>query len=124
MNAEIVIRITLPMPPSANGLFANVKGHGRVRTYAYRRWSDATGWLIRSGRIRQISGPVRVEIRAGRPSRRRDLDNLAKPCLDALVEFGVIPDDSDRVVREIILAWDAAVEPENVILSVRAADGR
>lgn len=114
--------VTLPLPPSANGLFHNVHGHGRVRTYQYRRWSDAAGWLIRVARLRAFSGPVSISIRAGRPSRRRDLDNLAKPVLDALVAYGVIVDDSDQIVREIALAWDNTIETEKIVLTVRAVD--
>ncbi|WP_423415544.1 RusA family crossover junction endodeoxyribonuclease [Hyphomicrobium sp. B1] len=121
METDLPFRLTLPLPPSANALFANIRGHGRVRTYAYRKWSDVAGWTIRVERPRKFLGPVSIEIRAGIPRRRRDLDNLAKPVIDALVSFDVIVDDSDQIVRAVTLAWDSNVEPEKILLVVRAA---
>lgn len=122
IHDERLATVELPMPPSANGLFDNIKGHGRVRTCQYRRWSESAGWLIRGARLRPFIGRVSVSIRAGRPSRRRDLDNLAKPVLDALVACCIIVDDSDRIVREIALAWDDTVETEKIVLTVRSAN--
>jgi Holliday junction resolvase RusA-like endonuclease len=59
---------------------------------------------IKSQGLVHIPGDVSVEILIIKPDRRkRDLDNLAKSILDALVLNGVIDDDS--LIQKILLAW-------------------
>ena len=50
--------------------------------------------------------------------RRRDLDNIIKPCLDALVKGGVIADDKDC---EWIEAWWADIEGD-IIIDIEEVD--
>jgi crossover junction endodeoxyribonuclease RusA len=46
----------------------------------------------------------RLEITAHPPDRRRrDLDNLAKPVIDALKKAGIMEDDAQ--VKELFLSW-------------------
>lgn len=54
--------VTLPMPPSADGLFHNVREHGRVRTYQYRRSSEAAAAC---GMIIDVSDRIVSEISLG-----------------------------------------------------------
>jgi Holliday junction resolvase RusA-like endonuclease len=88
---------------------------------AYRRWAEATAWMIRVQRVPSFQGRVSVTVSAGKPERRRDGDNLLKPILDALVENRVIVDDSNVYVRELVMRWDeAAIEAGHVLVTVRA----
>jgi Holliday junction resolvase RusA-like endonuclease len=103
---------TLPMPPSTNALWFNAPGRGRVKTDAYRAWLKDAGWAIRAARIENIPGRVAISVRAGLPTRTRDLDNLLKPTFDALVSFSVIGDDKD-VVR--LTASSAVDVPEGTV---------
>jgi crossover junction endodeoxyribonuclease RusA len=108
--------LALPMPPSANNLWANVPGKGRVRTKQYRRWREDAGWSIRAARVPKVAGRVAIRIHAGLPGRKRDLDNLVKPILDALTSFGVIEDDC--LANRIAVEWSAGVASGHVNVEV------
>lgn len=92
--------VNIPLPPSANKLFANV-GRSRIKTPQYKAWIQrATIAKIKALPI-TATWPVdratkktryRVEIMAG-IDYRRDLDNVIKPILDWLKTSGVITDD-------------------------------
>lgn len=107
--------LTLPFPPSTNNLFKNIS-KGRARSDRYNAWLKE-GWaMIVQQRPARVAGPFRLTLVATRPDRRaRDLDNLAKPCLDLLVKAGVIRDDSDA--SSILLMW--APEPPMTGATVR-----
>ena len=116
----------LPFPPSTNGLFAHGYVKGKVRrfpTKQYKDWRRQAVIIVRSQRLPLFREPVVIKL-ALRPrdSRRRDADNYAKPCLDALVEAGLLIDDSNQYVRAVIPHW---CEPDarhaGVIVSIRIA---
>ena len=99
------IEFTLPWPPSVNHYWRNFRGRMVIgeRGRAYRRDAIAS---IRQQRIPTdgVGGPLSVRVHAFPPDRRRrDLDNLQKALLDAVVAAGVIEDDSNidelQVVR-------------------------
>jgi crossover junction endodeoxyribonuclease RusA len=61
-------------------------------------------WL--EGKIKRITGDLKVTIEAFRPDeRRRDLDNLLKSTLDALAHAGLYEDDSQ--IRDLRIYWAA-----------------
>lgn len=98
---------TLPWPPSANRLWRNVPGKGTLKSAQYRVWIAGAMGAIAAVATQQpcmVKGPFRVSILADRPDRRRrDLDNLAKPILDALTASAIIEDD--HLAASISLAW-------------------
>lgn len=85
------VTITLPLPPSANGLFANA-AKGRVKSEAYKAWLVAAGWhcvVARAkGRI-----PYRYHLLLTLPEQRADIDNLVKPTGDLLQRQGIVTND-------------------------------
>lgn len=96
-----VISFNLPVPPSANNLFFNV-GKGRAPSQAYKAWKREAAAII-SAVNDQHGKPAfgrgwQVIIRAG-INHQRDLDNCAKPILDALVANLDTPGDQwcDRI---------------------------
>lgn len=96
--AEVCV-LDLPLPPSANALHVTVRGR-RVRSARYTRWLRDVRWLMLRA---PTYGRSTVEVAVAAPiDRRRDLDNVAKPLLDALVAHEVIRDDRmvDRLVLE------------------------
>lgn len=100
-NAPVILH--LPWPPSLNGAFGN-SSKGRRATPRYRAWATEAVLVMRAQGPRRIIGPFNVEMTFRRPDRRaRDLDNLCKPVLDAIVKAGVIEDD--HLSREITLRW-------------------
>lgn len=96
----------LPMPPSANGLFANGKHGGRFKTQRYCDWINEAGVEIMRQRPHKYVGPVTLLYEVQRPKGRRfDLGNREKALTDLLVSHRIIQADDDTIVQEIRLKW-------------------
>jgi crossover junction endodeoxyribonuclease RusA len=92
--------IILPYPPSANRLWRNVKGR-MIKSAHYRAWIAECAIITR--KCNRVNGPFRICLKVDRPDRRkRDLDNLIKPVLDAL-KGAAFDDDSD--CQKIEISW-------------------
>ena len=91
------LTVTIPRPPSANHLFANAPGKGRVKTGAYKAWIERAGLALNrlAAGAGQISGPVSLRIVLDK--RRGDLANYEKPTTDLLVRHSLIDDDRNVV---------------------------
>jgi crossover junction endodeoxyribonuclease RusA len=95
------IEILLPFPPSVNQLWRRV-GARTILSRAGRLYRDRVTELL-AGMEGFGDARLEVEILVHPPDRRRrDLDNLTKASLDAIVHGGLIDDDSqiDRLVLE------------------------
>jgi crossover junction endodeoxyribonuclease RusA len=102
-----MIELRLPLPPSVNGLYANIPGRGRVKSARYRTWLNAAGWKLAEQKPKKVAGDYQLWIWAERPdNRRRDLGNLEKPISDLLVVHGVVTDDSR--CAELHVYWQGA----------------
>lgn len=92
----MVIRLTLPLPPSTNGLYANAPGKGRVKSQPYREWLDEAGWLAklatRPPSPAGVSGPYALAITVPH-TMRGDVSNRVKAVEDLLVSLRITPDD-------------------------------
>jgi Holliday junction resolvase RusA-like endonuclease len=114
--------IDLPMPPSVNRIW-RVGAGGRVyRDPEYVAWQRLAGWELAAQRPDKLPArtAVAVTIRAGRPKRARDVDNLGKALLDLLQAHRVIANDAD--VADLRIVWDTAIEPGRVRVDVRAIE--
>lgn len=82
-------------------LSLNDRMHWAVKAKATREVRESVWAAARALRVPSL-GHVHVRlVYVPRDSRRRDTDNLwatAKPAIDALVDAGVIPDDTSRYV--------------------------
>jgi Holliday junction resolvase RusA-like endonuclease len=87
-------------PPSLNNAFANTRT-GRVKGSAYRAWVQEAGWEIARQKPVPVAGPFCVAIEVGETVSKADLDNLAKPIIDMLVEMGCVPDDRNMVLLQV-----------------------
>lgn len=96
------IVFTVPLPPPANSLFANVAGKGRVKSRRYRAWIKEAGWLVRSQRVGSIEGAVQIRVEIPN-SARADTDAYFKGLVDLCVRNGLIEDDNSKVVRGLTL---------------------
>ncbi|KQP61080.1 hypothetical protein [Methylobacterium sp. Leaf108] len=93
------VTIEIPMPPSANKLFANGAKGGRVKTAAYRSWRNHAALVGSFKRPGRISGPADVTIHL--PPFKGDTDNRIKPLLDVAKQIGVIADDGEHWIRHV-----------------------
>lgn len=116
----MMFHVELPTPISANALFANVPGRGRVKTKAYENWQNvAAQMIVATVRAdRRIGGAVSVLIELPTAC-RLDIDNAVKPILDALVRSQRI--DDDRHVHRIEVRKNA--RPGDLALVTVAAAG-
>lgn len=123
-----MIRIWLPLPPSVNHIWR----HARGRTYqsaGYVKWMKQSDLALATQGIPSgIKGPVEVRMVAFRGKgwleRKRDLDNLWKPCLDFIVRRGLIESDDHQIVKRLVA--DIAPEPKGtagVVLVVKQYGG-
>ena len=106
------MKLVLPIPPTANNLFRNVPGKGRVKTGRYRQWlKTAAVEVMIQRKGERIEGPASVTIALKRPRANADLDNRIKPILDALQHGGALA--NDKQVSFLSACW-ADVENVNV----------
>lgn len=69
---------------------------------SYRKWlSDFTELVIREWESEPLPTVSHIEILFNGPTKRGDLDNYLKACLDGLVYSGVIRNDNLQVVNSI-----------------------
>jgi len=91
---ERLVMIDLPWPPSVNHYW-KARGKRRFLSAKANAWMKEAAFLVQQAR-RSLSftGPVAVVAFLHPPDRRvRDIDNTAKPLLDALVKGGLIKSD-------------------------------
>lgn len=107
--------LELPLPPSANRMFRVARtrrGRGRlVKSRDYKAWLALAGPLLRVG-LERPALPARVSfvVWGGDGwSRNRDVDNLVKPLVDALVVARLLPDDNSRYLHEIRIRFIGVV---------------
>ena len=79
----------LPVPPSANRVHT-LRGNRPYRSKEYRTWLKSLPLQFQP--VLPAKTPIEVWIEAN-ISRNRDLDNVVKPTLDGLQQYGIIPDD-------------------------------
>jgi Holliday junction resolvase RusA-like endonuclease len=84
------LKIDLPCPPSTNHLYIH-HGHGRHKSPRYKRWLKDVGYFCNLAQKLEDK-PYQITILAN-VDRRRDIDNLIKPILDAMVRSQMVPDD-------------------------------
>jgi len=114
------VTIELPMPPSANKLYANRGSQGRIKTTAYRAWRSGAVLMASVKRPGRIAGPCDVTIHL--PPFNGDTDNRIKPCLDAAKELGVIADDGKAFVRNVSAVRESAGTIVRMVFSMLPID--
>lgn len=93
------LTVTMPLPPSANNMFVNLKGGGRAKSAAYKAWiEDARYHLMMAWRaagkpVWPEKQPMQIHFRLGLEGRKRDPSNCIKAIEDILVRDLPVPDD-------------------------------
>lgn len=88
------MEITLPYPPSINHYYGRTKrGQVFIKPKGRKFRADSVA-IILPMRLKVITGRVKCHILINCPDkRRRDVDNIAKPVLDAMQHAGAYKDD-------------------------------
>ena len=96
----------LPFPPSLNHAYPTAKNGRRIESKESKAYKSLVAIaVIRAGRP-SIKGRFHIHLTLAAPDNRpRDGNNLWKCLMDALVDAGVIEDDSNRYSRRELLEW-------------------
>lgn len=95
--------LTLPWPPTANTYYRNLQGRTLISETGRKYRTAVAEQVLVQRAAKHLMGRITVQMTAHVPDkRRRDLDNLLKPLLDALTHAGVWGDDSqiDKLLVE------------------------
>lgn len=107
-----MIRLSLPYPPSVWDMY---HGWGKTRRLSseYAKWREDCGYYInRAGG--SLTVPFVADIALRRPNKRHDIDNRAKPILDALQHYGIIKNDNQ--CERLTMVWDQGMKDECVVI--------
>ena len=109
------MKITLPLPPSANHLFRNGSVGGkprRFKTSAYSQWQQTAAIYLKDYRdLRRFPKGDKTRWKAAILAGidyRRDVDGVIKPLLDFLVQQSLTPDD--RWCEEVAVRRDPTIK--------------
>lgn len=112
--------LTLPIPPSMNRYWRSIDRGRVIISKEGREYRERVIALCRG--CKRLTGPLWVRIEFYPPDkRRRDLDNLLKPLLDALAYGGVYEDDSQIDRLEISRCFDDRHKGE-VLVNVQSIE--
>jgi Holliday junction resolvase RusA-like endonuclease len=131
------MRLTLPLPPSANRNWKTVGGGGgfrlskrtgklariRQRTVLSdesKKYRESTRQYLLVLRLVPLTGPLVLTARVYRPSRARDLNNTGKILLDSLEGFAYRNDN--QIVEEHWYADDTDPKNPRVELTISRLD--
>jgi len=89
----VKLRFDLPYPPSVNHYWRRVGARTLISRQG-RAFRDSVCSLLALRRLHPLEGWLKVHLQFFPPDRRRrDVDNIQKPVLDALQHAGVYHDD-------------------------------
>lgn len=91
-----IIKLDMPYPPTVNTYYRAVNGRNIMSKKGRQYKKDCASLIPRPKS--PLTGDAYVTINATMPDRRRrDIDNILKPILDALTDRGIYEDDSQVV---------------------------
>lgn len=99
--------IELPIAPTTNNLFLNLRNGGRTLSPKYRAWKKKAAAALRGiEAIENYPVRVRIAIRNGKGWRSNsDVANREKATIDAMVECGVLAGDSSPYVQNVTIEF-------------------
>lgn len=90
-----MINVRLQWPPTVNTYYGNAKNGRKYLTKRGKQYKEDAGHdLLRQDAPKGLDGRLSVLIDAYPPDKRkRDIDNILKPLLDCLTDYGLWVDD-------------------------------
>ena len=115
----MTIRLTLPMPPSANRYWR--MGNNRIyRSSEANAYKEQVGWLCKEAGVTPLTGNVCVSFDFFRPAKRGDTDNFLKIGIDALIGYAY--EDDSQIVEIHAMRFDDKADPR-VIVAISEVTG-
>lgn len=106
------VNFEIPWPPSVNRYYRHVGPRVLISREGRRFRRMCVSRL--AGQFRKLAGKVKFTAEFYPPdSRRRDLDNVLKCTLDALVHAGLMEDDSQ--IKHLDVRMGEPVPPEGLV---------
>lgn len=116
----MITQIELPWPPSANQMYRHVGYKVLISERGRKYRAQVAEAHARAGSPR-LEGLLSLKMLAFPPdNRRRDIDNLCKGLVDALMLCGLFQDDS-QIVR-LVVEKKGVTEGGKVIVEVEEVD--
>ncbi len=113
----MLVELELPYPPSANRYYRHV-GMRTLISREGRRYRRRVCSILAAEGVRPADGPLAVALEVCPPDRRRrDIDNLQKPLLDALEKGGAYHNDCQ--VKKLLTVMREPVTGGRVIVSIK-----
>ena len=92
--------------PGLNKIISADRTHWSVGSRLKKKTQEAVMWYIVAAGLKPINKPVIIHYRFYEENRRRDAGNVLagadKVIEDALVKCGILPDDGQKWVRNIV----------------------
>lgn len=109
-----MINLKLSWPPTVNTYYGNAKNGRKYLTKRGRTYkSDANAELCLQGAPKGLDARLEVIVDAYPPDRRkRDIDNILKPLLDCMTDYGVWLDDEQ--IDDLRIRRQAVEKPGHV----------
>ena len=120
-TAEVTCKIQMKLP-SLNDYINAERTNKFMGAKMKRNTQDGITWFIT--KLPRFDKPVKIHFHWIEKTSRRDLDNIAfakKFILDALVETGKLPDDSQKYVKGFTDTFEKGKENE-VIVTIEEAE--
>lgn len=127
----MITRVKIPFPVPLSACFKDVTFKSktgkafrtRAPTGRYTKWQKEALGMITQQRPEPKMGKVAVLVRLKAPDKReRDAGNCDKAVCDILVKAGLITNDSNRYIRQLVFEWvDEGAPCEVFIKSLEAA---
>jgi crossover junction endodeoxyribonuclease RusA len=109
----VSIRITLPVPPSANNYWRHDRGRTH-RTHEADQYRRTVSLLCSIEGIEPYAGNVCLSIDVYRPAKRGDLDNFLKVAIDSLRGYAYV--DDNQIVELHAGRFDDKADPRVVVV--------
>jgi Holliday junction resolvase RusA-like endonuclease len=110
--------INIPLPPSTNNLFINLKRGGRTESPKYRAWKKEVSPILESvPAVKSYPVQLTLAVRVGKGWRSNsDIANREKAATDALVSAGILKDDTCKYVQRVVIElWDSETRNNQVV---------
>lgn len=112
------VELVLPMPPSVNVCYTNVRKVGRVKTKLYKQWEEEAQWVMKTHKYlgqNPLKPPYAINIKIGKVALNSDIDNRIKATQDFLKNQNMIVDDNIGLLWEISAKRDFENTPAKFI---------